>query len=322
MQKKNKAAKHLKVSLHGMNGRAYKMTTRFLELSCKGYARVVDESESEVEIIDIDLTNSKSLLEERLAHQPSKPIIALSLWNVSLKEVLYVKKPIESSALLNAFKQAKKNLKQINRPILKKPDSDNNPQKPKEKDLEQKSHSPSKLESPPPVKAKPTVTPAHVPKNSFASHISELNKVLKTLNNPSVKHGSSPSESSSFLKKNIRKSIRYSFRSISAKLSKSSLVNLNSLLEIQVLNTSGNDALIKLKNPSKLDGKVTLIIQSESDTKHDFVIPARITRKESPEIYGLEFLDHHPKLIDSLFDTQHAELYTIKPKESLDTASQ
>ncbi len=106
MQNKNSGP--LKVSLHGMGKRMQKMMTNYLEISCDGIAYVVEESEAQAEIVDIDLINSKTLLKERLAQQPSKPIIVFSLQNISNENIIYVKKPIEIPKVIDALKIAKK----------------------------------------------------------------------------------------------------------------------------------------------------------------------------------------------------------------------
>ena len=104
---KSKDLKQLKISLHGMDNRMRKMMGSYLKLSCKGAAIVVDENEAHAEIVDVDLSLLKSLLEERLAQHPSKPIIALSLNEISTSEAIYVKKPIVARDMLVAFGVAK-----------------------------------------------------------------------------------------------------------------------------------------------------------------------------------------------------------------------
>ena len=104
---KSKDLKQLKISLHGMDNRMRKMMDSYFKLSCKGAAIVVDEDEAHAEIVDVDLSLSKSLLEERLAQHPSKPIIALSLNEISTSGAIYVKKPIEVTDVLVAFGVAK-----------------------------------------------------------------------------------------------------------------------------------------------------------------------------------------------------------------------
>ena len=105
---KSKGLKPLKVSLHGMDKQLRKMMKYYLKLHCKGTAIVVDgDDEAHVEIVYVDLPQSKSLLNERLAHQPSKPIIAISINEISTSGVIYVKKPIHATDVLVAFGVAK-----------------------------------------------------------------------------------------------------------------------------------------------------------------------------------------------------------------------
>ncbi len=105
---KSKGLKPLKVSLHGMDKRLRKIMKYYLKLHCKGTAIVVDDDdEAHVEIVYVDLPQSKSLLNERLAHQPSKPIIAISINEISTSGVIYVKKPIHVTDVLVAFGVAK-----------------------------------------------------------------------------------------------------------------------------------------------------------------------------------------------------------------------
>ena len=104
---KSKDLQPLKVSLHGMNERMHKMMVHYLKLPCRGIAIAVDDDQAHAEIVDVDLSPSESLLEERLAQQPTKPIIALSLNEISLSGVIYVKKPIEVPDVLAAFAVAK-----------------------------------------------------------------------------------------------------------------------------------------------------------------------------------------------------------------------
>lgn len=110
MQNKINISSSLKISLHGMNKKMQKIMANYLEISCKGLAHVVGENEAHAEIIDVDLAHSKYLLTERLSQQPSKPIIALSTQKISIENVIYVKKPIETPNVINALKTAKTNL--------------------------------------------------------------------------------------------------------------------------------------------------------------------------------------------------------------------
>ncbi len=107
MQKKKTTSHSLKVSLHGMSKRMQKMMASYLELSCKGIARVVGEDKSQIELIDLDEINSKAVLKERLEQQPLKPIIVLSLQEVSIENTIFVKKPIDIPHVIAALHAAK-----------------------------------------------------------------------------------------------------------------------------------------------------------------------------------------------------------------------
>ncbi len=100
---KSKDLQPLKMSLHGMDERMQKMMANYFKLPCRGTAIVVDDSEAHAEIVDVDLAPSKTLLDERLAQKPSKPVIALSLNKISASGVIYVKKPIAVPDVLAAF---------------------------------------------------------------------------------------------------------------------------------------------------------------------------------------------------------------------------
>jgi uncharacterized protein involved in exopolysaccharide biosynthesis len=116
---KSKDLQPLKMSLHGMDERMQKMMANYFKLPCRGTAIVVDDSEAHAEIVDVDLAPSKSLLEERLAQKPSKPIIALSLNEISASGVIYVKKPIAVPDVLAAFGLTRKVL--LGKASLEKP---------------------------------------------------------------------------------------------------------------------------------------------------------------------------------------------------------
>lgn len=99
----------LKVSLFGMNNRAQKLMANSLRMLKDSIdTEVVSDIEGQVEIIDLDLsTSDPNLLEDRLAQHPTKPIIVLSLQETLSNEVMYIKKPLQSAALLVALKKAK-----------------------------------------------------------------------------------------------------------------------------------------------------------------------------------------------------------------------
>ncbi len=105
---KIKDLKPLKVSLHGMDERMQKMMANYLKLPCRGTAIVVsDDKEAHAEIVDVDLALSETILDERLKTSSSKPIIALSLNQISKDGVIYLRKPIQVKEVMAAFDLAR-----------------------------------------------------------------------------------------------------------------------------------------------------------------------------------------------------------------------
>jgi len=94
----------LKIALHGMDGRNYKMMVMYLQGPCKG-AAVVEDLNAEVDMIDADSVQAKKLLEQKLA-ESARPIIALSLQELTFENILYVKKPVKTDDLLFALSEA------------------------------------------------------------------------------------------------------------------------------------------------------------------------------------------------------------------------
>lgn len=417
MQRKKKTSNILKVSLHGMNDRMQKMMINYLDLCCKGMAQVVEESKSDVEIIDIDTVDSKPLLERRLVQHPVKPIIVLSLQEVSYDGVVYVKKPIDIDSVVNALITVEKILlkkKAVSKNIainnansdaslyeggaivekssdngnkeslsdssassaftpkvskkkittLKKDDSGSSvkslgveknekpvspssrrqqkssvvrkrtlgvrstqePAKfkvtaiPKETPddsssdaaLKSQSERPSKKNVPSKIKktGKSKVDSERMPIRAKRSsiQIEEIDELLKELHNSSKKLQSDEDSSPSSKEDNKRKTIRYAFYPIEAKLKKNSLTSLKNSLTVMVVDVSSKGARIEFKKPTKLRGKVTLKIQL--DSKHVFIIPARVVRKEDKIIYGLQFLDSQHELTDFLVGSGRSFFFT------------
>lgn len=102
---KDKSKSPLKVALHGMDGRTNKMMVMYLQGPCKGAAAVVEDLNAEVDIIDADSLEAKTLLERKLA-ESAKPIIALSLQELTIENILYVKKPFKVDDMLFALSEA------------------------------------------------------------------------------------------------------------------------------------------------------------------------------------------------------------------------
>jgi len=102
---KDKRKYPLKVALHGMDGRTYKMMVMYLQGPCKGVAVVVEDLNAEVDMIDADSAKAKTLIEQRLT-ESARPIIALSLQELTFENILSVRKPIKTDALLFALSEA------------------------------------------------------------------------------------------------------------------------------------------------------------------------------------------------------------------------
>jgi len=97
----------LPVSLYGMDGRTHKTMTFFLQGPCKGTAKIVDENDALVDIIDADAIDAKVILDHCLARKPLRPIIILSLETLKIENTIYVNKPAKTDEMLAAFKEAK-----------------------------------------------------------------------------------------------------------------------------------------------------------------------------------------------------------------------
>jgi hypothetical protein len=102
---KDKRKSPLKIALHGMDGRTYKMMVMYLQGPCKGAAIVVEDLNAEVDMIDADSVKAKTLIEQRLT-ESTRPIIALSLQELTFENILYVKKPVKTDDLLFALNEA------------------------------------------------------------------------------------------------------------------------------------------------------------------------------------------------------------------------
>lgn len=105
---KNKSP--LKVALHGMDGRSYKMMTMYLQGPCKGAAVVVNEHNAECDIFDTDAVNGQKLLAEYLEKKANRPIIVLSLHDSKLENVICIKKPVKTDDMMAALFRVKEQL--------------------------------------------------------------------------------------------------------------------------------------------------------------------------------------------------------------------
>ena len=282
----------LKVSLHGMNTRAHKLMVHFLEVTCKGIARVVEESESDIQIIDADLARPLFRLEEWLSKQPSKPIIMLSLNKISFDNIIYIKKPINKLSISKALQTAEKNiLDQQKKLAIKKRVSTNKADdsiadKTKANNIKKLSNS---------INSKPLQTTALITEASLL----DLDNTAMTLNNNTVATAKPDTFRPYRAKKEYqRATVRHSFTPIMAKIQSDSLVDLNAGLPVLVLNIDSQGALIEFIKPLSLPKEITLEIQF--DLQHFFTILANVVRNEGKSTYGLKFLDPQYELYDFL----------------------
>lgn len=109
----------LKVALHGMNERSYKMMAMYLQGPCKGVAAVVNSNSAEIDIFDADSVTGQNLLRDHFSKNSPKPVIILSLNDEqSFETALYVKKPVKTDDMLSAFAKARKLLQHDNKSAL------------------------------------------------------------------------------------------------------------------------------------------------------------------------------------------------------------
>jgi hypothetical protein len=104
---KEAATKHFKVALHGMDSRSEKTMALFFLGACQGSAIMVNAEDAEIDVFDVDVTDSKSLLEKHLQAPLIKPVIVLSLQDFVHDGVLYLKKPVKADEMLAMLAQAR-----------------------------------------------------------------------------------------------------------------------------------------------------------------------------------------------------------------------
>lgn len=312
----------LKVSLHGMSDRMKTMTTSYLELNCNGLACVVDDNEAEAEIIDVDLSNSSSILQQRLEQQPAKPIIALSLYN-EVSEVsgvtVYVKKPIEKIDLVGALNKVrivlagdvKRNKEKSSEDALKQDRVSSTVEVRSEikNKVQPKTKESIKLNK---VHQRDLVTERGIEKESDEALIfdpeknerqyPDVDKFLKEFNGSDnkIKQNSLPLKK----EKNQRGTVRYEFQAIKGCVKKKSFWGGVKDLPVSIETVSSSGALIKTKNKRNLKGSVVLEIQL--DSQKVFIIPAKISRKRNSRTYGVTFLNYQHKLTEYLIDSGHS----------------
>jgi hypothetical protein len=100
----------LKVALLGMDSRAIKTITLFLLGPCGNKAVVVaNQADADILMLEGDTPGSKKLQERHVQEYMDKPLIILSLAEVTAEEgVLHLKKPVDIKSMLIVMDQAQK----------------------------------------------------------------------------------------------------------------------------------------------------------------------------------------------------------------------
>ncbi len=104
----------LKVVLSGMDERTRKTLTLYLHGPCKAAGvTIVDFLEADLEIIDADLREGRLLLSKRFSETLHRPLIVLSLQEISREGVFYIKKPVQVESMLAALDKIRTQLRQL-----------------------------------------------------------------------------------------------------------------------------------------------------------------------------------------------------------------
>ncbi len=284
----------LKVSLHGMSARMHKMMESYFTLVCSDIAMLATDDEAQAEIVDVDSPQANNLLKQRLEKRPSKPIIVISLYEVSSTEVIYVKKPLVVPVFIHALLTAQEmiqNKKSLKKPITGKMLADTTTSKTRSKP--RKTSVPdtqSKVNKKKNVDKLSSARKVKADKKKIAKEASKLlQQITKVDENADLES----------IAKSQRKAVRYMFEGIEGILKIKSLLGQTNLA-VKVLDISSKGAQIQCNEPLKLHAKVALIL--EFPPEKDFKISARIIRVNKYK-YGLLFEKNHHNLIDYLVNS-------------------
>lgn len=336
-----KALPPLKVSLHGMNSRMQSMIKAYLQLNCQSVAYVVKEFDADAEIVDLDSEPSENILDERLKQQPSKPIIAISLYDLSSDEAIHVKKPVKADDLVDAIHRAREKIASANVALKQyapaKPFSSSTVEPSEEifqsnkqgKEVETK-----KVEL---VSVKPTRKTSAFTGSNKVVELKEREKVSRPKNDwkkiekNTIKETAPVSNSAfsapyleeidrflkelnhkprkkplkpSFVADTRRVAVRYlMFQQIKGQVVNSVFgVSQNFSVGVQVISSKG--ALVESNKVLKPKKKVTLKIKFDSE--HVFNIQAVVVRKEGAKTYGLAFTEFHHEVTEYLISSGHS----------------
>lgn len=287
---KSKDPSPLKISLHGMSDRSQKMMASYLRLVCGDIATLVADEEAEAEIIDVDCPEANNLLKKRLAQRPSKPIIAISLHEVSSTEVIFVKKPLVVSIFIHALLTVK-HMIQSNTALKKTIDHNRLTGKSASKTIKPtRQNTQSKTKKMGNLDRLSATRKAKADKKKIAQEATKLLNQITMIDNIS---------NTKDVSNNRRKTVRYIFEGVEGNLELKSLIGRSSVA-IQIFDISSKGANVLCNQQLKLRTKAALTLQFSSE--QNFTIGTRVIRKNKNS-YALAFEKHHHELIDFLVDS-------------------
>lgn len=100
-----KTKQPLAVAGIGMDERSLNTIDLFFKGPCKNRCILVEDAMAEVSLVDMDALNAKANFEQQRKQYPARPIIAISLSDLDVEDVIFVRKPMSADRLLEALKQ-------------------------------------------------------------------------------------------------------------------------------------------------------------------------------------------------------------------------
>ena len=117
----NNYAKPVRIAALGMERRTYNTLQLFFRGQCKNSYVLVEEQSADISIIDMDGYQATSVFEGHKKHYPNRPAILISLSDTHNYDAVYVRKPIQLSALTSALGVAIEKLRETPSETMEKP---------------------------------------------------------------------------------------------------------------------------------------------------------------------------------------------------------
>lgn len=266
----------LKVLFHHVSERDQKLIVNCLK-KLRGPTRlpVVAKAEAHLEVFDIDLSASLSLLEKRLTQYPDKPIVVLSLDDVLLDNIFYLKKPLQSKQVIEVLQQVMA--------MLELKSSAGQVEPPNASDAS--------------VLSDKSLSDAEIQK----SHDNAIENYLKESDSLDDVLGNADTEiDSGGMRDNQRKAIRYAFSGLSGYFEVSSWTGRHKRKAIVIVDISSKGALIECEEGLKLKIKGKLVLEFHLGTAYR--ISGQVVRADG-STYGVLFDKYNHKLNDYLIES-------------------